>query len=63
MFDQRLLERAIDVLGVDRIPMSTDYPFQDAPRRNARTFLTSSALTVDEQERIGCRNARRMLGM
>jgi predicted TIM-barrel fold metal-dependent hydrolase len=63
MFDQRLLQRAIDVLGVDRILMSTDYPFQDAPKRNARAFLTSSTLTIDEQERIGSRNATRVLGM
>jgi predicted TIM-barrel fold metal-dependent hydrolase len=63
MFDQRLLRRAIDVLGVDRILMSTDYPFQDAPKRNARAFLTNSALTIDEQERIGSRNATRLLGI
>jgi len=63
MFEQRLLRRAIDILGVDRILMSTDYPFQDAPKRNARAFLTNSGLTNDEQERIGSRNAARFLGM
>jgi predicted TIM-barrel fold metal-dependent hydrolase len=63
MFDQRLLRRAIEVLGVDRILMSTDYPFQDAPKRNARAFLASSDLTIDDQERIGSRNAARLLGM
>jgi predicted TIM-barrel fold metal-dependent hydrolase len=63
IFDQRLLRRAIDVLGVDRILMSTDYPFQDAPNRNARAFLARSDLTTDEQERIGSRNAARVLGI
>jgi uncharacterized protein len=63
MFDQRLLQRAIDIVGVDRILMSTDYPLQDARKRNARAFLTSSDLTADQQERIGSRNATRLLGL
>jgi predicted TIM-barrel fold metal-dependent hydrolase len=34
-----------------------------ADKRNARVFLTSSDLTVDQQERIGSRNATRLLGL
>jgi predicted TIM-barrel fold metal-dependent hydrolase len=47
MFSHAYLQRSIDIIGVDRILFSTDYPYQYRPGGEARRFLDQAAL--DEQ--------------
>jgi hypothetical protein len=39
MFSQSYLQRSIEVVGIDRILFSTDYPYQYRPEGGARSFL------------------------
>ncbi len=39
MFSQSYLQRSIEVVGIDRILFSTDYPCQYRPEGGARSFL------------------------
>lgn len=58
LFSQRYLRWAIEVLGVDHIMMSSDYPFAEAT--NVRTFLHQSNLSQDKQLRIASGNWDRL---
>jgi predicted TIM-barrel fold metal-dependent hydrolase len=56
IFSQRYLRWAIEVIGVDRILFSTDYPYRIAPHGGARRFLEEADLTEDEREKIASAN-------
>ena len=58
IFSQRYLRWAIEVLGVNRILFSTDYPFQFAPGGGARAFLDAANLAAADRERIASGNWR-----
>ena len=58
MFSPAYLRRAIEIVGVDRILFSTDYPYQYRPGREARRFLEGSAL--DEPEKFAHANWERL---
>ncbi len=60
LFSQRYLRWAIEVLGVARIMMSTDYPFVKAEKGIARTFLQEANLTGDDQLKIASGNWNRL---
>jgi predicted TIM-barrel fold metal-dependent hydrolase len=58
MFSPAYLRRAIEIVGVDRVLFSTDYPYQYRPGREARRFLEESAL--DEPEKFAHANWERL---
>lgn len=55
------LQRTVEVMGADRVMVSTDYPYQYAPDNAARHFLEQSPLSFDEKEKIAHLNAERLL--
>jgi uncharacterized protein len=62
ILNQRLLERAVEEIGVERVMLSTDYPFQFDPQRNLKEFLARSHLGSNDQEAVASGNADRFLG-
>jgi predicted TIM-barrel fold metal-dependent hydrolase len=60
MFSQRYLRWAIEVVGIDRILFSTDYPFRFASQGGARHFLETADLTDAEREKIASGNWDRL---
>lgn len=50
IFSQRYLRNAIEVMGVDRVMFSVDYPFQSVS--DARKFLGDSTLTEEDKAKI-----------
>ena len=56
IFSQRYLRWALEVIGVDRILFSTDYPYRLAPHSGARRFLAEADLTDVEREKIASGN-------
>ena len=53
--------RAVEVLGADRVMVSTDYPYIYFPDGTARSFLEQAPLTFDEKAKIAHLNAERLL--
>ena len=47
MFSETYLRRSIEIVGIDRVLFSTDYPYQYRPGRDARRFLDE--MTLDDQ--------------
>lgn len=62
VFSQRYLRWTIEVLGVDRILFSTDYPYRLAPEGGARRFLQEAALSNADREKIASGNWDRICG-
>lgn len=60
IFSQSYLRRAIEILGVDRIMFSTDYPFVPAPNGGARAFLDQAALGAEDKAKIAHGNWERL---
>jgi len=60
IFSQRYLRWAIEVVGVDRIMFSTDYPFRFAPDGGSRRFLDEADLTDGDREKIASGNWDRL---
>jgi uncharacterized protein len=60
VFSQRYLRWALEVVGVDRILFSTDYPYRFAPDRGARRFLQEADQTEAEREKIASGNWNRI---
>jgi predicted TIM-barrel fold metal-dependent hydrolase len=60
MFSQRYLRWAIEVVGVDRVLFSTDYPFANVPEQGARRFLEATSLSDEDQDRIASGNWARL---
>jgi len=56
IFSHRYLRWAIEVVGVERILLSTDYPFAFAPRGGARRFLEEADLDDGDRRRIASGN-------
>ncbi len=50
-----------EVLGVDRIPSSTDYPYVFAPDTQ-RAFLAGSGIGAEDQDKIAGGNWERLTG-
>ena len=49
MWSQTYLQRALEIVGPERILFSADFPYQYRPGRQARTFLTESGLSASDQ--------------
>jgi predicted TIM-barrel fold metal-dependent hydrolase len=60
IFSQRYLRWALEVIGVDRILFSTDYPYRCAPHNGARRFLEEADLSDVEREKIASGNWNRI---
>ena len=60
MFSQSYLQRSIEILGLDRIMMSTDYPFRFAPNGGARAFLRDAAISEEGKTKIAHGNWERL---
>lgn len=60
ILSQRYLRWATEVVGVDRILFSTDYPFVTPPRGGARTFLTQAPVNEADRLKIASGNWDRL---
>jgi predicted TIM-barrel fold metal-dependent hydrolase len=61
MWSQRYLRWAIEVLGVERIMFSTDYPYRFTPGGGARRFLEEANLSEADKTAIAHGNWDRMV--
>ena len=62
MLSQRYLQWTIDIVGVERVMYSSDFPFIALGPGAARTFLEQADLDVDEKEKIASGNWERLTG-
>jgi predicted TIM-barrel fold metal-dependent hydrolase len=60
MFSEDYLKRSIDIVGVDRILFSTDYPYQYRPGNDARCFLEALTLDGSDKEKFAHANWERL---
>lgn len=60
IFSQRYLRWAIEVIGVERILFSTDYPFVPVPQGGARRFLEEANLSEADRNQIASGNWERL---
>jgi aminocarboxymuconate-semialdehyde decarboxylase len=60
VYDQRLLEQLVDVVGEDRIVLGSDYPVGD---RKPVAFIEGCKLSREAKDKILWRNASAMLGV
>ncbi len=60
MWSQSYLQRALEIVGPERILFSTDYPYQYKPGRQARSFLEAAALSADQKELFAHGNWERL---
>ena len=56
IFSQRYLRWAREVVGIERILFSTDYPFQFAPHGGARAFVEQADLSEPDREKLASGN-------
>lgn len=62
IWSQRYLRWAVEMLGVERIMFSTDYPYRFTPDGAARRFLEEADLSPADKEAIAHRNWERLVG-
>ena len=62
MFFPHFLERAMAIVGADRLLFSTDFPYQYRPGRDARRFLEECGLDEAAREGFACGNWMRLTG-
>lgn len=60
MWSHPYLQRALDVVGPERILFSTDYPYQYRPGRQGRAFLEAVTLTPEQRELFAHGNWERL---
>ena len=60
MFTQRYLRWAIEVVGIDRIMFSADYPYVPIPEKGARLFLEGADLSEADRTKIASGNWERL---
>ena len=60
LFSQRYLRWATEVLGIDRILMSIDYPYIMIPPGGAPAFLNQANLSEQDREKIASGNWERL---
>ena len=61
IFDQRLLQRSIDIVGVEHVMFSTDYPLHFEPGLASRRFIEDALLSSSDKHLIAHGNAERLL--
>jgi predicted TIM-barrel fold metal-dependent hydrolase len=62
MFSDAYLKRCVEIVGVDRILFSTDYPYQYRPGRDARGFLERTPLDDEGKAKFAHGNWERLTG-
>ena len=62
MFSQSYLQRAIDIMGTERILFSSDYPYQYRPGRDALNFLEAAELSKEDKEKFAFANWEKLIG-
>jgi len=62
LFDNRALAYLIETVGVDQVCIGSDYPFMTRPQLPSDEFA-ALALSDDDREGLGWRNALRFLGV
>jgi len=60
MFSQSNFQFALEVVGIDRVLFSTDYPYQYRPGGGPRTFLNQLPISHDDKEKIAHANWERL---
>jgi predicted TIM-barrel fold metal-dependent hydrolase len=61
LYSNRYLRWSAEVVGIDRIMFSTDYPFRETEGGAARAFLEDAPLTEAEKAAIGSGNWERLM--
>ena len=61
LYSERYLRWSAEVVGIDRIMYSTDYPFRDTGGGEARAFLENAPLTEAEKTAVGAGNWERLM--
>ena len=61
MFSQDYMQRSIDVVGIDRILFSTDYPYEYKTDGGARKFIEAAALSDESKQKIAHGNWERLI--
>lgn len=61
IYSTRYLRHAVEVMGVDRVLYSTDYPFVYHPDGTARQFLEEAPLSFEDRAKVAHGNAERLL--
>ncbi|SEO11462.1 hypothetical protein SAMN05216436_13416 [bacterium A37T11] len=56
MFSPTYLQPSVDIIGIDRILFSSDYPYQYKPGRDARNFLAEITLNDTDKEKFAYAN-------
>jgi uncharacterized protein len=62
MFSETYLQRCVEIVGIDRILFSTDYPYQYRPGRSARRFLERTPLDAADKAKLAHFNWERLTG-
>ncbi len=60
ILSQRYLQASIDIMGIDRILYSTDYPYMFAPKGGARSFLVDAPISQEDKNKIAYGNWERL---
>lgn len=60
MWSRAYMQRALEIVGPERIMFSADFPYQYRPGRQARTFLAESGLSLPNQELFAHGNWERL---
>ena len=63
MFSQPYLHRSIEIVGIDRVLFSTDYPYQYRPGGDARRFLEEARLDDAGKNKFAHANWERLIGL
>ena len=61
MFSESNFRHAIEVVGIDRVLFSTDYPYQYRPGRGPRDFLEQLPISHDDREKVAHANWDRLV--
>ena len=62
MFSNTYLQRCVEIVGIDRILFSTDFPYQYRPGGDARQFLDRAPLDAAGKEKFAHANWERLTG-
>jgi hypothetical protein len=60
MFSQSYFQHALEVVGIDRVLFSTDYPYQYRPGGGPRNYLEQLPVSADDKEKIAHANWERL---
>lgn len=62
MFSHAYLQRSVEIIGMDRILFSADYPYQYRQGRDARNFLEATELSKEDKEKFAFANWEQLTG-